>query len=467
MDQKSNRIDKTGSNFYLKHKPFILIILFAITIRFFAFFVIFLGDNFRWVEMSSLLINGINPYETNIEFFYKYPPLFHFFINFFGVMSNFTYIGPKLMVFCFDILNLIIIYLMGIKLKSRVLGTNAAIFYAFNPSVILQFNNEVNEIVTLFFSLLAIYFLISNRFVFSSISLSLGIGFKLYPIFFLIPILIYIYKNSTEKKIRNIFWYCTCIIIIFIGLSLPFLLISPDIFIYRFFIHSSRLNLGDSLTEQIPAILWLYNPAFEIFGFAFSYQFLIQMIIMLALFLFFFLSKKNFNIHDLLTSIVIISFILPLINYQIQLKYSNLIAFPFLLFIIYKDMKIIKENEIYLLYLVNLFFSLLFFLLMIFIFPPIDNLISYDFLMEKGGLSILFWLISSLIFIINDYRHHKEGDYKLFILIILPFIIYNLFNNWLGAIITIFLVVVGMLYIFKSYWFKFKKNEKIFIISNY
>jgi hypothetical protein len=414
--------------------------------------------------MSSFLVNGINPYRTDIEFYYKYPPLFHYFITFFGILTNFSYAGPKLMILVFDILNIIMIYKIGIKIKDKVLGTNAALFYAFNPIIILQVYHDVNEFVTLFFTLLAVYFLISERLILSSASLALGIAFKLYPIFFLIPITIYIYKNSVDKGLKNVIVYYSSLILTFLLVCLPFLIISPGIFIERFFIHSSRMNLGDSIAEQIPELLILFEPAFEIFGITFSYQFIIQLCVVLFIFSLFFYSKEEFNIHDLFTVIVIISLILPLINYQIQLKYTNLISFPFLLFIVYKDMKDIKENEIYFLYLINFLSILLFIIVYIIIFPPIDNLLSYEALVDKGRFYVLFWLVCFLIFVLNDYRHHEEGDYKIFILIILPFITYNLFDSRLGVLITISIILLTILYVYNKYWLGYKKKEKIFII---
>jgi len=422
-------------------------------------------DSLYWVEMSSFLIRGINPYETEIEFYYKYPPLFHYLINLFGILSDFSYIGPKLMIFCFDIINIIIIYKIGLKLKDDVLGANAALFYAFNPIIILQFYHDVNEFVTLCFTLLAIYFLISNKLTLSSISLALGIAFKLYPVFFLIPITIFIIKNSGDKKLKNIIFYYISIILTFVLVCVPFLIISPEVFIEKLFIHTSRMNLGDSITERIPELLILFKPAFEIFGISFSYQFIIQLLVLLFIFLFFFFSKEDFNVHDLFTVMVIISLVLPLINYQIQLKYTYLIAFPFLLFIIYKNKSTFKESELYYLYFINFISFLLFLLLLILFYPSLEILLSYELLVIKGKFYVIFWISSFILFIINEYRHHEQGDYKAHILCLLPFITYNLIADVIGVIITLSIIMITIFYIFYRYWFKFRGNKKIFIIS--
>ncbi len=442
----------------------ILIIILAIAIRGFTFFVVLLSDSRLWIEASTLLVNGINPYETNVDFFYKYPPLFYYVLNLFGILTNFSYFGPKLMIFCFDVFNIIIIYKIGAVLKNRVLGLNAALFYALNPIIILQFYHDVNEFVTLCFTLLAVYFLITEKLVFSSISLALGIGFKLYPTFFLIPITIYLYKNLQTKKIKSIFKYYSIILISIILISLPFLLLSPVNFLQRLFIHTSRINLGGSITEQIPELLILFDPAVEIFGITFSYQFFIQAGVMLFIFFFFFFTKKEFNTHDLFTVMVIITLILPLINYQIQLKYLNLMSFPFLLFILYKDLKSVKEKELYFLYLINFLSILSYFIVFIFAFPPFENLINLETSSEKGTIYI-YWFICSIIFFINEYKHREEREYKVLILNVLPFLFYYIFANLLGVFLACGLLILTILYISIKYWWHLRAHEIIFISS--
>ncbi|MGQ4872948.1 MAG: glycosyltransferase 87 family protein [Promethearchaeia archaeon] len=400
--------------------------------------------------MSSFLFKKINPYETNTEFYYKYPPLFHYFINFFGLITNFTYIGPKLMVFCFDILNIIIIYKIGISLKNKTYGINASFYYAFNPIILLQFYNDVNEFVSLFFSLLAIYFILKNKLILSSISLTAGIAFKLYPIFFLIPISIFIYRNYKRGFFKVISYFFT-IIIVFTLISLPFLIINSEIFFSRLLIHTNRMNKGDSITEQIPELSNLFKIAFKIDGIEISYQFIIQVIVLSVIFFAFLIQKDQFTIKNLFIGIILISFILPLINYQIQLKYTNLISFPFLVFLIYENRKSLKEIELYLLFFINLVLIIIFYILILIILSSFEKIISYEYLIQKGTYYGIFWMISFIIFIINEYQYKNSGDYKILVLIVLPFIIYNIFNNFIGVIMTIILMILTILYLIYKY----------------
>ena len=434
-------------------KTVFLILIFAIMIRLFTFIVILVRDSTLWVEASSLLPRGINPYKTDIDFFYKYPPLFYYLISFFGVVTNFTYLGPKLMVFVFDILNIGIIFFIGKKLKNESFGLKIMSIYALNPVIILQFYADTNEFVTLFFTLLAIYFLIDKKILFTAISLALGITFKLYPIFFLIPITIYLYRNLEKKSFQRLALFYFYLLFSILILVLPFLILSPLAFIEKSLIHASRMNKGNSLTELLPSLLYLYKPVINIFGITFSFQFLIQIGILGLSFVFFLVSQKKFDFYNLLIAIVLISYILPLINYQIQLKYIFLIPFPFILLIIYSRSYKFEELELYKIFLLDLISFSLLILIYIFLYPPLGNLINPSMRDEKIPLLMIIWIIDTCLIIINDYLR-KEGDFMIYILGILPFMVYYFILNFIGAILCFILLVVNVSYFIAKYWQK-------------
>jgi len=456
MEKSTVNITEKLSNLFNNNKKFLLILFFAISIRIFSFLVVLVMDSMYWVEMSSFLFNGINPYETSTEFFYKYPPLFHYLINIFGFISDFSYVGPKLMVLSFDILNIIVIYKLGIALKGKTLGENVALLYSLNPLIILQNFHDVNEFITLFFTLLCIYFLLTERYAISAIFLSLGIAFKIYPIFLLIPITLYLYKNAQDIKLRfrRLALYFSIVFLTMVIISLPFLVVSPGSFIQKFLIHTSRLNRGDSLTDRLPELLIMYETAFEIFNISISYQFILQAIILILVFSIPFFLKKEFNIYDLFLIWIFIALLLPLINYQIQLKYTNLIAFPFLLLIMCNRMKSCSEGEIYFLYFMNFIPTIIFFLLYVLFFPPIDNLLSVENLVEKGMFFGGIFIICYMIFILNEYYHRKYRDYIIPILNILPFIIHNFIQNYWGDIIALTIIFCNIIYTYNKYWNK-------------
>jgi hypothetical protein len=410
-------------------------------------------DIFYYIEASSLLPNGINPYETLNDFYYKYPPLFYYISTFFGVITDFSYLGPKIMIFFFEILNIWIIYKIGIKLKNKNFGCNIALYYAFNPIIILQFYRDVNEFVTLFFTLLAVYWLIMEKYNLSAISLSLGIGFKLYPIFFLIPITIFFYKNLEKNKIWVILKYYGVALITMLFLSLPFIFLSYDAFFDKLFIHMSRRNIGGSIVDLFPELLILFNPAIEVLGITFSYQFFIQISVLALIFIVFFLTKKNFGIYDVFVSFVIISFTLSLLSYQIQFKYFNLMAFPFLLFILKYNLDKNLEHRDYIFFLINLILTLQFLFYFIIIYPPLSNLFQIYAVGTEGNYNMTYF-IGFVLYLMIDYKDFKKGGYQVHLLIVIPIILYDFFDNRLSAIIAVIIIMVSIVYIYFRYEYK-------------
>lgn len=434
----------------VEKKNLIRIIVFSVVLRLFTFVIVLLSDSELWIEASKLLFSGINPYETEVEFFYKYPPLFYYILSFFGLLTNFSYLSPKLMIFAFDISNILIIYKIGEKLKNNQFGIICSLLYALNPIIIMQFYHDVNEFVALFFTLLSVYFLIHDYDILTALSLGFGIAFKLYPIFFLMPLTIFWIKNR-KNWFKKILLCYSSIFLLFIVLSIPFLLNSPEIYIQKLFIHTRRRNLGDSITEQIPQLLILYNEAFNLFGISFSYQFLIQALSLLAIFTYFCFFRKKFKIYDFFLMSVIISIILPLINYQIQLKYTYLIAFPFLLFIINDNQKQNPEPLIFILFILNLFSILLFIILYSIFLPPINNLISAENLVIKGSLYGIFWVSCFCVFLIIRIKVQNFKSIAIHLLNVLPFIFYNLFSNFLGAFLAIVTLFFNFYYFLINY----------------
>jgi len=440
------------------NKNFINLLIFSIIIRLFTFFIIFLPDLYYWVEMSSFLIRGINPYTSNVEFFYKYPPLFHYIINFFGIITNFTYIGPKLMIFYFDILNIILIYRIGLLIKDKIFATNISLFYSLNPVIILQFYHDINEFITLFFTLCSIFYLIKKKIILSSIFLGLGVSFKLYPIIFLISIIPFIYHNKSYNRLTSIILFLVFIFLTFIISSLFFLLISPNNFIECLFIHTSRMNLGSSLTDLMPELKYFYNTFFIFFGFKFSFLFIIQISLFIILFLLLLVFIENFNIYDLFIFTVIIITLIPLVNFQIQLKYTNLMAFPFLLFIIYKEDENFLKKDMIFLFLNNLILFLVFLFFYIIIFEP-KNIFAIFPITNKSGFYYVFFLLTFIFFIINEYKHRKNRDYLIHLLNLMPVMLYIFIKNYLGVIFIILSIITIIIYLFFKYWFRFRKNN--------
>ena len=101
--------------------------------------------------------------------------------------------------------------------KNKALAQKAAAFWFLNPFVIwISAVWGTWDTLPVLFSLAALYFLLNKKIVFSAICLSLAVALKLYPVIFLLPIGVYLYKTGQGDKLRNNFSFFS----IFAGFSL-------------------------------------------------------------------------------------------------------------------------------------------------------------------------------------------------------------------------------------------------------
>jgi hypothetical protein len=128
-------------------------------------------------------------------------------------------------------------------LKRKDLGQKAMVFWFLNPCLIwISAVWGMWDSVAVFFSLLSVYFLLTNRVAFSSISLFVGIITKMYPLFFVFPFAIYLIRRRSRVDVLKFFAVLFALFIIFI----PFLP-SVETFFYDYF--SPNVRLFDSLTN--------------------------------------------------------------------------------------------------------------------------------------------------------------------------------------------------------------------------
>jgi hypothetical protein len=162
----------------------------------------------------------------------------------------------RVLILTFDFGN---IFLIKKLLKHFNKNENLVFLYALNPLVIIEFTGNLHfEAVMIFFTLLAIWFLLKDRWVLASIALSLAICSKLLPLVFL------------PFFIRYMGWKKT----FFVGLICGFttlLLFLPFIYnleLAQHFIKSIQLYYGKfefngSIYQILKAIGWKwlgYNP---------------------------------------------------------------------------------------------------------------------------------------------------------------------------------------------------------------
>jgi len=127
----------------------------------------------------------------------------------------------------------------------------ALLFWLFNP-----FTIQISAVWGLFdplctfFALCSLYLLWRRKFFLSATFLSLGVATKLYPVFFLIPMLIYIYKERGLGKSLRYFIIC-----LFVGLFIfcSFLVFPGGLeFLYRLFVFKASPDwYGENLISGL------------------------------------------------------------------------------------------------------------------------------------------------------------------------------------------------------------------------
>ena len=137
------------------------------------------------------------------------PPLFHFaaasFYKIFGIISlNFADLSLKLISPVFGTLTVIIAYLTARKLFSEKIAFYSMIFLNFVPVFLDYSIFAYTDSTAAFFSVLSVYLMLNEKYIFSSVSLGLAMLSK-YNAIFVLPMLLFLaYKSSNNKKERSI-----------------------------------------------------------------------------------------------------------------------------------------------------------------------------------------------------------------------------------------------------------------------
>lgn len=137
------------------------------------------------------------------------PPLFHFaaalLYKIFSIISlNFAEISLKLVSPIFGTLTVIVAYIIARKLFDEKIVFYSMIFLNFVPVFLDYSIFGYTDSTTAFFSVLAIYLMLNDKYILSSVSLGFAILSK-YNAVFVLPMLLYLaYKISNNKRERNI-----------------------------------------------------------------------------------------------------------------------------------------------------------------------------------------------------------------------------------------------------------------------
>jgi hypothetical protein len=155
--------------------------------------------------------------------------------------------------FISDVIITFLIYkIIKVHFNNNGLAEKAALLWFLNPFVIwISSGWGIWDTLPALLSLSAFYFILQKRYAVSAVFISLGVACKLYPLLFVVPILIYIQKNSQVRRRQKnlltfIFAFLSSILILF----LPYLntVIS---FFSNYFLPTTIAQTSSLVTDQV------------------------------------------------------------------------------------------------------------------------------------------------------------------------------------------------------------------------
>jgi Gpi18-like mannosyltransferase len=203
-------------------------------------------DMKTWMSVGSSILSGQNPYSVPFNAL-VYPPLWGLFCaiscalyNIWGNPFVFNLV-IKLPIIAADVLISVVARRLTLALtqdarKARI----AMILYLLNPVTIVvsAFWGMFDAIPTLF-ALLSLLYLSESKYLKSGTALGLGIGFKGFFPFFLLPFFAYCVLRREGKVFKSI-KYIGYSLLIPVLISLPFMASSPNSYFSSVFIHVNR-----------------------------------------------------------------------------------------------------------------------------------------------------------------------------------------------------------------------------------
>ena len=239
-------------------------------------------DIYRFIWDGSLMHHGINPFSAtpiqlmqqnpqwidstlfdnmNSKAYYSvYPPInqLAFYLSAIPGKDNLlaSVIILRIFILAFDFGN---IYLIKKLLQFYKKDKKLVYLYALNPLVIVEFTGNLHfEAVMIFFTLLSIWLLLHNKWIWAAIALSLAINAKLLPLIFF-PL--FIHHIGWKKSFYAGFIVAVCVII----LLLPFLNQTQYLenFISSLQLYYGKFEFNGSIYQLLKETGWKilnYNP---------------------------------------------------------------------------------------------------------------------------------------------------------------------------------------------------------------
>ncbi len=308
---------------------FLLLVQFII-LNFLMSLIFGIPDYPYYLDHLTFLKRNINPYVED-SYYSKYPAAYFLFMGILGILGINSFYGLKMVFALFDVLNLVILYkICCVRLKfpsdARIMAILSVYFYNF-LHLINRITGE-NDVVAISMLLLAVYFFLGEAYSKSAIFLSLGINFKVFPIFFLIPASLFFLKNH---KIKDGIYYWLIQAFGFLLISFYYIIKNPMAFIRSLLVHTNRITTGFSWARMIQPV---YSIAIEIFGIQMSYMFIIQISVLFLITLIGWFRTKEFGSSELIYFTLLVMSLYPLItNYDVHPIFDKIIPFAMILII--------------------------------------------------------------------------------------------------------------------------------------
>ena len=258
-----------------------LLLIFSRLLILFSF-PLLSDDIYRFVWDGSLMHHGINPFSTtpiqlmqlnpqwidstlfdnmNSKAYYSvYPPInqLAFYLSAIPGKGNLlaSIIILRVFILAFDFGN---IYLIRKLLKFYKKDNKLVYLYALNPLVIVEFTGNLHfEAVMIFFTLLSIWLLLHDKWIWAAIALSLAIHAKLLPLIFF-PL--FIHHIGWKKSVYAGFIVAACVFIPFFAfLNQPQYL---ENFISSLQLYYGKFEFNGSIYQLLKEAGWKilkYNP---------------------------------------------------------------------------------------------------------------------------------------------------------------------------------------------------------------
>jgi uncharacterized membrane protein len=202
----------------------------------------------NWQDFSLAYVRDVNAFKSGLlpyrDFYFPYPPLFLYVLTLFSYLPANPWSMAIPLVIA-DALTVIPVYLIAREFVDEKYSMMISILFVLAPTCLYYVDYLfLNPSLTTLFLMLSIYFLIKKRYDFSAIALALSIGFKQTALV-AVPVFLFVMwrRKGTIPTLR----YLTLIATISFAISLPFIIVSPSLYLATIF------HAPQGFWSQVPA----------------------------------------------------------------------------------------------------------------------------------------------------------------------------------------------------------------------